>query len=311
MKGGSLRAVAIAGAIGLAVIVVAVVVLSRLDSGHGSPVGTSSLTVGVVNPPRPPKNALVLAGESGERAVALAVGPGQRPMLTATVMASSGRPLSGLRLSFLFGRQVVPAGLCGPGCYRGRPAQASLARRIEARPSGSKAVVFTLPVSPRSGTAILAQANRVFRRLRTLVYVESLRSEPRGGILTTWKMAAPSTLSYQIRGGASAVVIGRRRWDQARPGGRWERGAQNPPLRVPLPPWGSPTTNAYVLGSARVHGRPAWIVSFANPTIPAWFTAWIDRQTYRTLQLRMTAAAHFMFHRYSAFNEPLRIRPPS
>jgi hypothetical protein len=53
-----------------------------------------------------------------------------------------------------------------------------------------------------------------------------------------------------------------------------------------------------------------WVVSFANPSTPAWFTAWIDRSTYRPLRLRMTAAAHFMTHDYVAFNRPLRISPP-
>jgi non-ribosomal peptide synthetase component F len=47
-----------------------------------------------------------------------------------------------------------------------------------------------------------------------------------------------------------------------------------------------------------------------NPTTPAWFTASIDRRTYQTLRLRMTAAAHFMQHRYVEFDRPLAIRPP-
>ena len=44
---------------------------------------------------------------------------------------------------------------------------------------------------------------------------------------------------------------------------------------------------------------------------PAFFTAWIDRKSYRTRQLRMTAAAHFMFHRYLRFNAPVRISAPA
>jgi hypothetical protein len=66
-----------------------------------------------------------------------------------------------------------------------------------------------------------------------------------------------------------------------------------------------------VLSEARVDGRPVWVVSFTNPTAPAWFTVWIDRESYRTLRLRMTAAAHFMFHRYLEFDRPLRIVAPS
>jgi hypothetical protein len=52
------------------------------------------------------------------------------------------------------------------------------------------------------------------------------------------------------------------------------------------------------------------ILSFYDPGIPAWFTAWIDARDSRPLALRMVAAAHFMRHRYSRFNRPLRIVPP-
>jgi hypothetical protein len=124
-------------------------------------------------------------------------------------------------------------------------------------------------------------------------------------------MKAPDEVAYSIRGGASAVVLGERRWDRDKPGSDWHRSQQLPALRVPQPAWGSTATNAYVLSQGRVGSRPVWVVSFANPTTPAWFTAWIDRESYRTLRLRMTAAAHFMFHRYLEFDRPLRIRSPS
>jgi hypothetical protein len=123
-------------------------------------------------------------------------------------------------------------------------------------------------------------------------------------------LKAPNQVEYTIRGGAAAVVIGERRWDRDHPGAPWRRSQQLPALTVPEPAWGSVATNAHILGKARVGGRPVWVVSFANPTTPAWFTAWIDRRTYRTLRLRMTAAAHFMFHRYLEFDRPLRIVPP-
>jgi len=37
--------------------------------------------------------------------------------------------------------------------------------------------------------------------------------------------------------------------------------------------------------------------SFFAPAIPAWFTIDVDRRTWRTLQLEMIGAAHFMHHR--------------
>jgi hypothetical protein len=171
-------------------------------------------------------------------------------------------------------------------------------------------VTFRIPTAARPAAAIVARAARVFRNLRSLVYVESLRSSPKRGLLTTWRLKAPNEVTYDIRGGASAVIIGRTRWDRDSPRALWRRSQQIPALDVPQPTWGDVATNAHVLGTGRVAGRAVWIVSFANPTTPAWFTASIDRRTYRTLRLRMTAAAHFMQHRYLEFDRPLAIRPP-
>ncbi|HSS81346.1 MAG TPA: hypothetical protein VLK24_09130 [Gaiellaceae bacterium] len=281
-------------------------VLALLVAGcsSGSPVSQRSLNVGVENAPPPPRGALVLGGESGSRAVALAVG---KRRLTATVLSPSGGPLSGLKVSFRTGSRLIPAKPCGLGCYS---AAAARPRHVELRLSGSRPVAFDIPARPRPAAAIVARAGRVTRALKSLVYVESLRSGPTGGLLTTWSMKAPNEVEYRIRGGADAIVLGTRRWDRDRAGKRWRRSQQLPALRVPQPAWGSTATNAYVLREGRVAGRPVWVVSFANPTTPAWFTAWIDRATYRPLRMRMTAAAHFMTHRYLAFNRPLTIAPP-
>jgi hypothetical protein len=306
MSRSSWRIAAVVGIVLLAALVAGVAVLAS-GSGHGRGpvVGTSSLKVGVTRPPAPPRRALVLAGESGKRAVALAVS-GRR--LVATVLSADGGPLSGLKVSFRGGSRVVQARACGAGCYT---ASAPAAAQVEVRPSGSRPVVFRVPASAPSAAAIVARAARAIRSLKSLVYVESLRSGPKGGIVTTWRLKAPNQIEYSIRGGADAVVIGKRRWDRDRPGARWRRSQQLPALRVPEPAWGAVATNARLLGTGRVDRRPVWVVSFVNPTTPAWFTAWIDRETNRPLQLRMTAAAHFMFHRYLKFDRPLRIVPPT
>jgi hypothetical protein len=269
-----------------------------------SPVSQRSLQVGVESAPPPPRGALVLGGESGSRAVALAVG---RRRLTATVLAPAGGPLSGLHVSFGLGSKVVSASPCGQGCYS---AAVSRPEHVQVRLSGSKPIDFEIPPRARPAAAIVARAARATRKLKSLVYVESLRSGPTGGLLTTWTMKAPNELEYRIRGGADAIVLGTRRWDRDRPGAPWRRSQQLPALQVPLPAWGSLATNAYVLRDTSVGGKPAWVVSFVNPSTPAWFTAVIDRATYRPLQLHMTAAAHFMTHHYLEFNRPLTIKPP-
>jgi hypothetical protein len=288
-------------------LIVGAVVLTHLDSGHGSLVRQPNVQPAKNALPPLPPGAVVLAGESGARAVALAVGKGARPRLTATVLGQDGDPASGLPLSFRAGSAALPARACGPGCYT--TAAPRKVRRVEVV-LPKNPIAFDIPVSTPSAARIVARASRVTRRLRTLVYVESLRSGPTGGLLTTWRLKAPSEVTYDIRDGASAVIIGRTRWDRDRPGAPWRRSQQIPALTVPEPAWGSTVVNAHLLGTGRIGGTPVWIVSFANPNTPAWFTAWIDRQTYRTLRLKMTAAAHFMRHRYVAFDQPLEIRPP-
>ena len=51
-------------------------------------------------------------------------------------------------------------------------------------------------------------------------------------------------------------------------------------------------------------------MSFFDPQLPAWFEVAVDPSTHRPLELNMTAAAHFMHHRYTNFNQPMRIVAP-
>jgi hypothetical protein len=81
--------------------------------------GGSALTPAQVQPrpaaPAPPRGAVVLAQEAGTRAVALAV---QRNALTATVLAPSGDPESGLKVSVRIAGPDLRARSCGSGSCR-------------------------------------------------------------------------------------------------------------------------------------------------------------------------------------------------
>ena len=178
------RALVVAGAILVAGLVVGAVALTLLDSGHGSLVQAPTVKPAAVAPP-PPAGALVLAQEAGSRAVALAVGQGARPRLTATVLGSSGDPASGLALSFRVGAVSLAARSCGPGCYAASAPRGAIRRVQVVLPGGG--VTFRIPPAPQPAAAIVARAARVFRGLGSLVYVESLRSSPRPGLLTTWR----------------------------------------------------------------------------------------------------------------------------
>ena len=82
------------------------------------------------------------------------------------------------------------------------------------------------------------------------------------------------------------------------------------PLQVPAPWWGPQPIDARAIGSTTIGRRRARVLSFFDPGLPAWFRVAVDPRTALPLALEMTTGAHFMRHRYSGFNRPLRIAPP-
>jgi hypothetical protein len=52
---------------------------------------------------------------------------------------------------------------------------------------------------------------------------------------------------------------------------------------------------------------PVTAVSFADPQTLGFFTIWVNTATDRTLELNMTAAAHFMHDTYGQFDSAIAI----
>jgi copper transport protein len=264
-------------------------------------------------PAPPPADAVVLAGEDDDVAVGLAASPrGRNVAIRVTALGQDGKGIDGLSVH-IAGRE---GRACGPGCYAATIPLPAPPRRVGVTLSGRRARRATVPfVLPRrwpapAAAALVTRADRVFRSLRTLVIHERLASNARNAITTTYRVAAPNRLAYSIVNGPQAVIIGDTRWDKL-PGGKWER-SQTEPVRQPEPFWGpDPRTNVHLLGTGSVEGRPVEIASFYDPHLPAWFVLSIEPATGRLLALRMTAQAHFMQHRYSGFNRPLEIAPPT
>jgi copper transport protein len=273
----------------LAGLVVAVAVLTDSRPGRDHEVAraaTAPPTTGA--PPGPGADAVVLAREAGDNAVALAAEPRR---LRVTVLGQSGLGANGLRVA-IDGAEAVP---CGAGCYeRVGPHGQKVAVAV-----GPSQLVFRLPRRAPDASALMSRATNVFRHLRSVTYVERLASSPRNRLVTTFTLEAPNRLHYQIHGGSTATVIGMRRWDGC-------TESQTTPLPQPAPIWGSPVTNAHLL---RRSGNRE-LVSFLNPSVPAWFAVWLDRRTLRPTELEMTAAAHFMHHTYSGYDAPRRVFPP-
>jgi hypothetical protein len=249
----------------------------------------------------------VFAREAGTSVLALAIVPvGPRPLTRVSVLNAEGSGQSGLDVS-VAGTRLSP---CGAGCYQGAVPSGRLHGTV-AVSLGARSYPFELPASLDlpSGSATMARATRVWRALKTLVWHERLAASPTDALHTVYRAVAPDQLSYTISRQSSAIIIGRRRWDQATPNARWVESPQLPPVLQPQPFWQT-FSDARVMGEATVRGKPVWIVSFFDGITPAWFEARVEKSTGRTLVLDMTAAAHFMHHVYGPFDAPFELHPP-
>ena len=267
-----------------------------------------------------PTGSVVQAREDRELAVALAVRPtASRLLLVATVLGQDGNGAAGLDVSFrvhmVAGETSLQARSGSPGYYEaettssGRPTAVDVT--VTGRGAGAAPLRFTLPATwpPRPADAIVRTADRAYEQLHTLATRERLASSPGHAVKTRYVAVAPDRLRITSDNGTKAVVVGSRRWDRVG-SGPWQSSTQQAfPAIAPF--WVGSIENAMLLGTATVGGRPASIVSFAAPQMPAFFTAWIDKVTGRMLELRMTAAAHFMHHLYGPFDAPQRIRAPT
>jgi hypothetical protein len=268
----------------------------------GEPTAAAPVASGVGKPRLPPPGGIVLARESGRLAVALSARRTSTGLaLTATVLGPDGDGASGLRVAFRGAGRNVRGTSCGSGCYLARLAGAP-ARIVVV--VGSTEVPFRLPTRVRPAAELVRRAVSSLRRARSLAIDERLASSPTHAIRAQFEVAAPDRLTYRIAGGAEAVVIGGRRWDRATRREAWTPSSQTP-LRLPAPSW-SAVRDAWLVA----RGRRTATVTFLDPTIPAWFELRFDRRTFRPLEVRMTAASHFMRDRYSRYNAPIRITPP-
>ena len=276
--------------------------------------------VGTTGDVHPPVGLFTLAREADELAVGLAATPhAGRLRLTASVVDGSGKGVAGLNLSFRLqtdsGEQAPRERVCGAGCYEADPPLAGAPRlvllRVERLGRSAQTLRYPFPDRwpPPSATAIARRATGVFDELRSVVIRERLASSATQALNTVWTLQAPDRLAYRIADGSQAIVIGERRWDRAA-GGRWQRSTTDR-LDQPRAVWGSPPRRATLIGSRRVGDRDTWLISFLDPSVPAWFTVAIDKQTFRPLELRMVTPAHFMHHRYERFDAAAPIKPPS
>jgi hypothetical protein len=304
-------------ALGVAAAVIVVVLAHRTPGPAGAAntpstttptEPTSTVETGKSGFPAPPQGAVVFSRPDGSDVLALAVVPGRRLVLQASVVGGQGQGVDGLKISFRVGSRVVASQSCGAGCYRGTTSTPGAPKTVEVDVARAKPTTWRVtmprPWPPPDASALVARATRAYRGLRTFAIQDRLSSGPGQVVSTRWTVVAPNRITYQIANGPAAVIIGNSRWDKVS-GGKWQKTEQTP-VHQPTPFWLA-WTDAHVLADT----KSAWRVSFFDPKATAWFELVIAKRSLRTLDLHMNTTAHFMHEVYGRFDAPLSIKPPS
>lgn len=280
-----------------------------IASSSGSEASEPETTLTLGEPSRPLElplasddQALMLAQSKGRVLVGIAARPGG-PVEVAALGGET--PVSSNDLSFTVDGRPVEAVPCGRACSRLDVDAFTGARRITV--NAPERFEFLLPKAlPASGTALFRKVQREMGSVRAHRYTETLTSGVGGGLRSTFDVRAPNRLAFRTADGFRSIIIGRNRWDFR--SGRWERSTF-PGLRVPTYMWDG-ARNPRLLGKTRFRGRPVQILSvYDRDPVPAWFRLLVDERG-RVLDARMIAPSHFMHQQFTAFNEPIVIRPP-
>jgi hypothetical protein len=201
--------------------------------------------------------------------------------------------------------RVVQAARCGLGCSRvSAPVLAGRAGDLTVR-HGRQSVTFDLPASlPPDGNAAFDIARRTMSALSTFRYTERLSSGLGTTVNSTVDVQAPDRMRLRTEG-FSSVIIGQNRWDR-RAGAHWEQ-SPFPGLAVQALLMWHEAKNPRV--SRRLRNGGAELVAFGTQPVPAWFRLDVE-PSGRVTEAEMTAASHFMLHRYGNFNLGETIGPP-
>jgi hypothetical protein len=226
------------------------------------------------------------------------------PLELAALRGESSVPTDELRVE-LNGR-IVQAEPCGQGCSRvSAPVLAGRAGSLTVR-HGTEAVSFDLPgLLPPDGKDVFDKAGRTMSALETFRFTERLSSGLGTTVNSTVDVQAPDRMRLRTRG-FSSVIIGQNRWDRGR-GTQWER-SPFPGLDVKdLLMWHQAKNPRVIRLSAN---GAAELVAFGLKPVPAWFRLDVE-PSGRVTEAEMTAASHFMLHRYKDFDEGETVTAPS
>lgn len=271
------------------------------------------------------EDALSLGVASGPYVLGLTVLPPRPGSVELRLQVLGVEPGDGLREVRLRARgpggATVDVALddCGRGCFTGRarlqPAGAwSFTASLDSN-RGPASLRVSAPLPAPDGTGPLQRALQSMERLDTASVTEWLREEADGkSIVSVYEFQAPDAMEWRVRQGSSRIAFGKQGYIRSRPGDAWEAYEwSDPGFAWPqrfYRTFFEDATAVRVLGSDRVNGTPATMLTFVQPIYPAWYRVWLAKDTGRILRLEMRAERHVMDQVYSEFNEPVTIRRP-
>jgi hypothetical protein len=289
-------------ALGIAIGAVAAFLGGGEESTRSFPQTSAAQGRGFELPLAGKPGTLALGGHDRNLLVGIAARRGA-PLELAALRGESPVPTDELRVE-LNGR-IVQAEPCGRGCSRvSAPVLAGRADSLTVR-HGSQAVSFELPdLLPPNGNDVFDKAGRTMGALRTFRFTERLSSGLGTTVNSTVDVQAPDRMRLRTSG-FSSVIVGQTRWDR-RAGTQWER-SPFPGLDVKdLLMWHQ-AKNPRII---RLFGDGgAELVAFGLKPVPAWFRLDVEPSGQVT-EAEMTAASHFMLHRYGGFDRGPAVKPP-
>lgn len=152
------------------------------------------------------------------------------------------------------------------------------------------------------------------RDLRSVRQVEEITSGPGTYARTAYRLRSPDRMVYRTEpADTRTVVIGERQWLRFKP----EEPYQETPFGSGIPfstkrwfRWESYAQTIRLLAVRETAGQRVAELALYDPGTPVWIRLTVELDRNRVLRELMTARAHFMVRRNSAFGQPVDIRPP-
>jgi hypothetical protein len=273
--------------------------------------------------------AVSLADASGPFIVGLTLSPPRPGTVSVQLQIIGVEAGDGLRNAIVhatsdrgLGRDI-PLHDCGLGCFEGsgtldQAATWKLRTDITSN-RGPITTNETVPLPAPDGTATLHRAIAAMEQLHSARLHEELRGDLTSSpTVTDYTFRAPDAFTFSIAGGAQRITIGRQQYSQDNPGEPWT--LQTAPAGVSSSfawPKGYYTdfwaqgAAARIVGTATVDGVPSQVIAFVRADLPAWFRLWVGTDDGLVRRMEMRADGHLMNHRYTAFNQPVTITPPT